>query len=272
VDFLCAAGAQGIALLGSTGEFLHLTVDDRVRLTYLAAKRSRVPIIAGISHSTLDGAVEMGRQACSAGAACLLLMPPYFFRYSQEDIKEFYQRFSSEVGSGVPIYLYNIPVFSNEISAETACELLCSGRFAGIKDSSGQADYLQQLLPVRTRFPVTLLVGDDNLFVASRQSGVDGVVSGVACAVPELMLALDRAIQASDAARIERLQARLQEFLQWVRQFPAPVAIKLATAARGLKVGPLAVPLSPAGVRRSAEFQEWFRGWLPDVRKEAAHV
>src|SRR5690606_6518320 len=35
VDFLCAAGVRGIVLLGSTGEFLALTFDERVRLTYL---------------------------------------------------------------------------------------------------------------------------------------------------------------------------------------------------------------------------------------------
>src|SRR5260221_14169256 len=90
VDLLTAAGVNGIALLGSTGEFLHLTFDDRVRLVQLAVKRSRVPVLVGVGHSTLEGAIELGRDAVSAGAAGLLLMPPYFFRYSQEDIHEFY--------------------------------------------------------------------------------------------------------------------------------------------------------------------------------------
>src|SRR5260370_38991980 len=98
VDFLAAAGVNGIALLGSTGEFLHLTFDDRVRLVQLAVKRSRVPVLVGVGHSTLDGAIELGREAVSAGAAGLLLMPPYFFRYSQEDIHEFYLQFAATVG------------------------------------------------------------------------------------------------------------------------------------------------------------------------------
>src|ERR1039458_7360617 len=72
IDFLCAAGVQGIALLGSTGEFVNLNFDDRGRLVYLAGKRSRVPVLAGVSHSTLDGALALGREASAAGAAGLL--------------------------------------------------------------------------------------------------------------------------------------------------------------------------------------------------------
>src|SRR5207244_3224539 len=108
VDFLAAAGVNGIALLGSTGEFLHLAFEDRVRLVQLAVKRSRVPVLVGVGHSTLDGAVGLGREAMKAGAAGLLLMPPYFFRYNQEDIQEFYVQFAGVLGGGARIFLYNI--------------------------------------------------------------------------------------------------------------------------------------------------------------------
>src|SRR5437868_8327922 len=114
VDFLAAAGVNGIAMLGSTGEFLHLTSDGRIRLVQLAVKRSRVPVLVGIGHPTLDGAVVLGREAVSAGAAGLLLMPPYFYRYSQEDIREFYLQFAAILGQTARIFLYNIPFFTNE--------------------------------------------------------------------------------------------------------------------------------------------------------------
>src|SRR5258708_38798235 len=81
VDFLAAAGVNGIALLGSTGKFLHLTFDDRVRLVQLAVKRSRVPVLVGVGRSTLDGAIALCRDAVSSAAAGLLLVAPYFFPY-----------------------------------------------------------------------------------------------------------------------------------------------------------------------------------------------
>ncbi|MGD0364596.1 MAG: dihydrodipicolinate synthase family protein [Bryobacteraceae bacterium] len=261
IDFLCAAGVHGIALLGSTGEFVNLNSDDRVRLVYLAVKRSRVPVLAGVAHSTLDGALALGREACAAGAAGLLLMPPYFFRYGQPEIREFYLKFA-ELNHGVPIYLYNIPAFTSEITSETAIQLLATGRFAGIKDSSGGWDNFQALNRYKRQHPYTLLVGHDGIYAPARRAGADGVVSGVACAVPELLLALERAVMARDDAETARLDQRLHEFLERLGRFPTPVAIKAALAVRGIKTGALPVPLAPATQTALEEFREWFRAWL----------
>src|SRR3984885_1861324 len=134
VDFLARSGVQGTEVLGSTGEFLHIKPGERARLVQFAVKRSRVPIIAGVSHSTLDGALELASEAITSGAAALLLMPPHFFRYDQSDIAEFYRRFAVEIGrTDVPMLLYNIPQFTSGIAFETVRALLDSGRFAGIK-------------------------------------------------------------------------------------------------------------------------------------------
>jgi len=172
---------QGIALLGSTGEFTSLSCDDRVRPVYLAVKRSSVPVPPGVSHSTLGGAPAPGRE----GAAGLLLMPPYFFRYRQPEIREFYMRFA-EMIYGAPVYLYNIPAFTSGISAETAVQLLSTGRFVGIKDSSGDWDNFQALSRYRREHPFTFLVGHDAIFARARAAGTDGVVSDKASAMPEL--------------------------------------------------------------------------------------
>jgi dihydrodipicolinate synthase/N-acetylneuraminate lyase len=268
VDYLCAAGVHGIALLGSTGEFLHLNLDDRAHLVRLAVKRSRVPVIAGVTHSTFDGTVMLAEQAAQAGAAAVLVMPPYFFPYSQPEIREFYMRLADRVAGAIPIFLYNIPFFTSPIALETSCDLLATGRFAGIKDSSGDFDQFLRLKALRESNPFTFMVGNDVIFTRARTAGADGAVSGVGCALPELMLGLDNAIQSGDTDKVQRLELRLQEFIGWLNRFPAPVATREATAARGLKVGPMAVPLSPERRREMDEFRGWFRGWLPEMLKD----
>jgi 4-hydroxy-tetrahydrodipicolinate synthase len=268
VDFLARSGVQGTVLLGSTGEFLHVKLSERARLVQFAVKRSRVPIIAGVGHSTLDGALELASEAITSGVAALLLMPPYFFEYDQSDVAEFYRRFAVEIGrTSVPILLYNIPQFTSGIAFETVRALLDSGRFAGIKDSSGDWTYFQQLAGLRAEREFTLFVGNDSIFPQARQAGADGVVSGCACAVPELLVKLDAAIVAGDHGRIGILTGLLNEFIAWIDRFPTPVGIKVATAARGPKVGPLAVPLGPEKCQALDEFQVWFKGWFPAMLK-----
>jgi 4-hydroxy-tetrahydrodipicolinate synthase len=270
LDYLCGAGVHGIALLGSTGEFLHLTLEDRAHLTRLAVKRSRVPIVAGVTHSTFDGTVTLAQQAVQAGVAAVLVMPPYFFPYPQSEIREFYLRFADRMAGAIPIYLYNIPFFTSELAVETACELLAAGGFAGIKDSSGNLDNFARFQALRQSAPFQFLVGNDAVFTRARTGGADGGVSGVACAVPELMLGLNDAIVRGDHEKTQRLDAMLQEFIQWLRRFPTPVAIREAVTARGLKVGPPAVPLSSEKQRELEAFVSWFASWLPTVQKESS--
>ncbi len=270
LDHLGQGGVDGICLLGSTGEFLNIPFADRIRLVHLGVKRSRVPVMAGVSHSTLDGAVELGNEAIGSGAAALLLMPPYFFRYDQRDITEFYLRFSENVPRRVSVFLYNIPLFTNAISAETARALLGTGRFAGIKDSSGDAGYMEQLIAMKREIEFTLLCGDDKLLVRARAAGADGVVSGCACAVPELVTALDRAVAAGDSARVAAFESQLGEFITWIERFPTPVGVKVASGLRGIKTGPLAVPLDPTKTVMLEEFKSWFRSWVKTLPKADA--
>ncbi len=268
LDFLAASGVRSIVLLGATGEFVHFDPEQRRRLVELAVRRSRVPVMASVGHSTLEGALMLGRAAAAVGAAALLVTPPYFFRYRQTDIKECLLRFAAELRGAAPILLYNLPGFTNELSADTAAELLATGLFAGIKDSSGRWDNFVTLKAARRRYGFSLLVGNDVLFRPARAAGADGVISGCACAIPELMLALERAILNQDAERSELLDARLHEFIAWIDGFPAPFGIREAVAARGLKAGAHAIPLSAEQRQRLSQFREWFQGWLPAVLKE----
>jgi dihydrodipicolinate synthase/N-acetylneuraminate lyase len=272
IDFLCERRIQGIALLGSTGEFVHYSTAERMRLTGLAPRRSRVPVIVNISHSTLDGAIELAQAAASSGAAGVLLMPPYFYRYGDEAIRNFYVRFAEEAAIDIPILLYNIPQFTNPVSAQVTESLLRSGVIHGIKDSSGDPDYLARLVAVRSEIPFTLMIGNDNLFARALPQGVSGVISGVACAVPELLLGLSRAAGSGNGEALSRLEERLAQFIGWIDRLPVPVGIKEAAAFRGLKLGPHAVPLSADQSASVSEFREWFKNWLGPVLKECEHA
>ena len=272
IDFVVAGGIRAICIGGTTGEFIHFSLDDRRRMLEVAVRHSRVPIIAGIAHSTLEGALELAGEAAASGARALLVMPPYFFRYAQDDVREFFLRFSDGAPPDLPILLYNIPAFTNEISGETARELLSSGRFAGIKDSSGSFDAFVRLKALRSHVPFTLLVGDDKIFTEARTQGADGVVSGVAGVLPELLIGIEHAILAGANTRAQALDRRLREFIAWLDRFPVPFGIKVALAERGLPVGPEPVPLSPARGRLAEQFRAWFREWLPVVLQESAEL
>jgi len=258
IDYLCAARVGGIALFTAWGEFPALAADDRARLTYLAVKRSRVPVLAGVGSGALDVSLALARDARDAGAAALLVPPPLGFGngqpYDQEDLREYYLQFAAQLGGGVALFL------SGGMDRETALAVLETGSFAGIET----ADSLDSW---RGR---TVLAGDDGMFVRARSAGL-GVVSAAAGAAPELAMALDRAIAAGDGERAGRLEAMWQELAGWMARFPPPVGVKTAVSLRGVKTGPLPVPLSPEKQANLRQFRDWFASWLEGTKKLAAH-
>lgn len=272
METVMRAGVNGLVLFGSTGEFVHFDTEERMRVLSLAIKRSRVPVLVNVSHSALAGAIELAQDAIAGGAAGLLLMPPYFYRYSDDQLFSFYSEFARAVGGRIPLYLYNLPVFTNPISAGLAHKLLCSGDFAGIKDSSGDPAMFKVLLDLRQRAPFSLLVGNEWLYLDARIGGADGIVSGIAAALPELIVAMDRAVRANQLERARELNARLGEFLEWAEKFPATVAVKQAAVERGWKLDHFAFPLGEQSTTDLESFHRWLRSWLPAVLAECAAV
>jgi 4-hydroxy-tetrahydrodipicolinate synthase len=270
VDFLGDAGCAGITLLGSTGEFVHFALDDRRHMVRFAAKRSRVPLLVNVSHSTLDGAVDLARDAAEDGVAGVMIMPPYYFRYEQPDIRAFLLKFAKELDDAVPIYLYNIPFCTNPLEVETAAELLGTGLFAGIKDSSGDPSYLAAMPREAGGLPLRTFIGSEAIYTETRIGGASGGILGLANPAPELLVAIDCAIGSGDHPRARALDRYLQELVARIRPFPLPVAIVEALRVRKQKMGAFAIPLSEESTRRLAEFREWFQGWLPEVLRQCA--
>lgn len=269
VDFASASGLNGVVLLGTTGEFIHFDLAERLKLMRLAIKRSRAPVTVNVSHSTLDGAILLAREAASCGASAVLLMPPYFFDYGQAEIEEFFLQFARGAGIPLPVLLYNMPVVTTPIEFDTLLRLLNTGLFAGVKDSSGRMEGFRRMKAFQSQMSFSILIGDDRIYADARQEGASGVISGVACALPELLLGLEKAIATGAVQKRDRLEARLHEFIAWISRFPSFAGIKEAAALRGLKIGPPACPLSEQTGRLLAEFREWFGRWLPAVLEEA---
>lgn len=261
LDFLAKGGADGVALFTGAGEYAAIPIGERSRLTYLAVKRSRIPVLVGVGSATLDQSVQLAREARGAGAAAVLLPPPYFYHYQQDDLHEFYTQFAAQCRDGAPAFVSNNPLYASAIAPETVRALLATGKFAGVEDASGD---LRTFACLRAAAGTGLwvLAGHDPFLAAALASGAHGAVSGVAGVAPELVASLARAIRDGNAAVQARLEQRLGQFIAWCQEFPQPTILRMAVELQGIKTGALPVPIGAAKQKRLEEFREWFPGWL----------
>src|SRR5213594_2783543 len=71
IDFAANGGVHAICIGGTTGEFIHFSVEDRLKMFAVAVAHSRVPIVAGIAHASLEGALELAKGAADSGTCAL---------------------------------------------------------------------------------------------------------------------------------------------------------------------------------------------------------
>ncbi|MCA1647609.1 MAG: dihydrodipicolinate synthase family protein [Chloroflexi bacterium] len=120
LDFLVDAGVDAICVLANYSEQFSLTDAERARLTTLCLDHvaGRVPVVVTTSHYSSRVAAERCRQAQAAGAAMVMLMPPYHGATIRPDEPEIFNFFQTvAVAIDIPIMIQDAPVSGVSLSA-----------------------------------------------------------------------------------------------------------------------------------------------------------
>lgn len=265
VRFLLSKGITSFGVNGATGEFC-LTTATELRVVLQTVKAAGAPrMLCGVGSSTANGAMELCSVATDEGADGLLLPMPYFFRYAQEDLDIYCRTVAGY--TRLPVLLYNLPQFSSGLEKTTVRRLIAEiPNIVGIKDSSGSLEILRDLK--EQGMDACKIVGNDAVLARALSEGVcDGVVSGVACALPELILDIFQ--QAVDSKEFQRNTRLLDELIRQLDQFPVPWALKWAVETRGVAPATFAQPITNERTHQADEFSSWLKNWLPFVIRRA---
>jgi 4-hydroxy-tetrahydrodipicolinate synthase len=105
VEFCVVAGAGGIVAPVNASEFFTLTETERKTVveTVVEQANGRVPVVAGVSGSSTQVAVEMAAHAGKAGADSVMAMPPFVRHPGPDEIVEFYAAVAK--AAGVPVWI-----------------------------------------------------------------------------------------------------------------------------------------------------------------------
>ena len=263
MEFILGHGIRGLVLNGATGEYCLTTADELRRMLAIARETTagRADYCCAIGSASARECIERGRIAEQGGAKGLLLPAPHFFPYEQEDLIAYCREVATAVS--LPVLLYNLPQFThNNFQPRTAMTLFREvPGIVGIKDSSGSLDTLRAM--TREGLPNRIVGNDGVLAQAMREGLCDGVISGVACAAPELLLTLyDHAVDL-ESEEFRKAADALAQFVERLDGFPTPWGLKLIQDYRGILPATFSQPLTENRVAQGRAFQDWFREWGP---------
>ena len=223
IDFTFDRGVDGIVLGGGTAEYPHFSVEDRARLAEIGVRRAngRGPVITGVGTSSIHSTLQLARSAQDSGSDLLMIPMPFFFRYQQQDLAAFVDTVCRAITT--PCLLYNLPSFTNPLDIAITIRLMReTPNIVGLKDSSGNKDNLKPLADARQGRNFSLFVGDDSLLLNALSVGWDGVVSGVACFAPELIVAIYSSYRKKDEERAGACQDTVDQLLEYWCVYPFP--------------------------------------------------
>ena len=235
---------EGISPLGSTGEFSHLTGEERKRF----AKRvveivgGRVPLVVGVGAAGTREAVELARHAESVGVDAVLIVSPFYWKVGEEALFKHFAAVAESVQ--IPVLVYNLPMLTGVDLSPTLIARIAAEcpNVSGLKDTVTEylhtVAVLREVKRVRPDFAV--LSGWEDLIFPSLVAGADGSICAFANVAPELFVNLVKSTREGDLETAARLHRRVLELVTLGAHSDPPIgAIKLAMRILG-------VPISPA--------------------------
>jgi 4-hydroxy-tetrahydrodipicolinate synthase len=140
LDWHKAQGADGVVVLGTSGEFPSFSVAERRTVTETVMRhKNGLNVIVGPGTPNFPETLELAKHAQSVGADGLLVIPPFYFNEPPvEGLTRYYSMLMDQVT--LPTNLYHIPGTSEvSITLDLLKNLSHYPHLAGIKDSSGSA-------------------------------------------------------------------------------------------------------------------------------------
>ena len=138
----------GIAVLGSTGEAIMLSDDER-RQVLKIARESCAPhkvLIAGTGAESALETLHLTNYAADLGYDAALIRTPFFYRSQMQpaNLLAFYRTVADR--SPLPVIIYNVPPFTNyDMPVEVIIELSEHPNIIGIKESSGDVEKVRRM-------------------------------------------------------------------------------------------------------------------------------
>lgn len=230
----------GYVVMGSNGEAVHLSNDERAQM--IEAMRETggidVQVLAGCGDQSTRATIANCQQAARFGADIALVLPPFYYK-GRMDTQALLAHYRAVADSSpLPIVIYNMPANTAGLDLDAAilCTLAEHPNIVGVKDSAGNIAKLAQVV-AHTRRPTPLeespapssfsvFAGSAGYLLPALSVGAVGAVAALANIFPD------------EVCRVQELffEGRLEEARQLqARLVPANTAVTTTYSVPGLK-------------------------------------
>lgn len=243
IDFQYKNGADGVVLLGTTGEAPTISEREADEIIYegLKAAEGKIDVVIGCSSNSTAEAVKKCRRAASLGAEKLLVLTPYYNKTNKEGMKRHFLTVAE--GVQAKTIIYNVPSRTGcSVDTETLAELSNHENIIGIKEASGNISYAARVASLISD-DFFMISGCDDITVPLMSMGASGVISVASNIVPGKVCDMTRAFLSGDTSTAKNIQISLLPLISALFSEVNPIPIKTAMNIMKMNVGGFRLPL-----------------------------
>ncbi len=209
-EHILDGGVHGIFLLGTTGEAPNLSYELRIEFIHKACALidKKVPVMVGITDTSIKGSLDIANAAKEAGADTLVISTPYYLPMSPAEYEEYLEILVPKLP--FPFMMYNMPSCTKfHMSVATVRKAKQLGAI-GIKDSSGDLEYLYSLIEEFKDSPdFSIIVGTELFIPETVMNGGHGAVAGGANIFPKLFVEFYEASVNNDHEKVAEIREKM---------------------------------------------------------------
>lgn len=236
VNYLLSFDIGGLYLTGSTGETFLMDSDERKKALEIIVDevKDRVPLVVHIGTISTDKAIDLAKHAEQLGVTGISSVPPFYWKFSEESIYNYYHDIASSVD--LPMLIYNLPL-AGMMSVNMIAKLAKIPNVKGIK-YTGTALYELTQIKDMTSEDFLLYGGADELASSNLSLAVDGIIGSFYNLIPDLFIKINQLIVEGDNKKAQKYQKDGLRLIMDVLKHDSMVgAIKAILRAAGIKAG-----------------------------------
>ncbi|HOO26692.1 MAG TPA: N-acetylneuraminate lyase, partial [Clostridiales bacterium] len=236
-------GVNGFYVCGSTGESFLLEKEERMKVleTVVEETAGRVPVIAHVGDIWADRAAELAAHAAKVGANAVSAVPPFYFKFTFDEIAEYYKIIQN--AAGLPLIVYNVPVLSGvSVTSDNIGQIMASCDVEGIKFTSND---MFELSKIRAAYPdLCLLNGFDEIFINALPVGIQGAIGSTYNIMSDKFFTILNGFNAGDLDAAREMQKKANEIINILIKTDVKSGIKYLLTKTGIPCGPCRRPFA----------------------------
>lgn len=252
VNWQIDEGIHGLIPLGSTGEFLSCSRDERQQVIEICVREAagRVPVLIGTGVEATGDCIELSREAEALGADGVMIIPPFYSSPTEDELFAHYAKIGDAIS--IPIMVYNNPATANvDLVPETLSRLSHIDNVTMVKESTLEVTRVRDIIELcGDRMDVFAgILGYESFWL-----GAVGWVAVCSNLMPKESARLFELVaDERDQPSALELYHHILPIVRWVGGHRYVSASKFALAQMGLSVGDPRPPRLPLPAAEAAD-------------------